>query len=339
MSESESSLRAALAEWGIVPASLRRTDSGINNLLYLVEADGMRYVLRAYRDSTSFGRPAYEHGLLGVVGSRDLPFLVPEVVRTKSGETLVSFDGLEVSLYREIPGVSPERGSLRDVESCGVALGRLDIALSEVEPPKNCEPRPVFGDLDRVGSTATDASLVPDRLPIPDESKESLRRLFEDVRGLIPGLHARLPHQIVHSDPSYGNVLMSGGNVAGILDFEFAAPDLRVLDLASGLDTFCLYESRNELVWPLVRSFSRGYLREVELTPPEIEAIPILLIIRQTTMLLHAISKGDSSEIPSRCENVLRLRDWIGRNGAKLVREVERASHERDSIPPASPRS
>jgi len=45
--------------------------------------------------------------------------------------------------------------------------------------------------------------------------------------------------KVIHGDFTPSNTLHAGGRLTGIIDFEFAGPDARAMDVASGL-YFCL---------------------------------------------------------------------------------------------------
>lgn len=60
-----------------------------------------------------------------------------------------------------------------------------------------------------------------------------IRRKLAEVRTAARSIpRGRLDAQLVHGDWHDGNILYQGGAVSGILDFDFAHPDLPLVDVA-----------------------------------------------------------------------------------------------------------
>jgi homoserine kinase type II len=79
-----------------------------------------------------------------------------------------------------------------------------------------------------------------------------------------------LPVQIIHGDFALSNLLVEGGRVTGVLDFEVAGLDLRAAELAAAL----LMTTDTPLE---VAAFRSGY---GSLSPAEEEALPALILRR-----------------------------------------------------------
>ena len=290
-------LRAWTLPAGIVVERARR---GTNNVTWLVRVPGTgasdAFVLRLYQNTVDPAAIAYEHRLLALLARRPLSFAVPAPMPTAGGETLLSVPvagGASrralAALFPRIPGEHPRRGEPAVARACGETHGELDAALagiSDADVP--CTRRaPTYGDLACIHPLAPDPLALPHALPAPAEDTARLRRLLEEAAGQAPALYRSLPRQIIHSDFGTGNVLMMDGRVTGVLDFEFAAPDLRAMDWAVGLLHSAYAGVPPERLWDNLDAFGRGYASRIRLLPEEARALPALLRLRRVVSLIH----------------------------------------------------
>ena len=86
----------------------------------------------------------------------------------------------------------------------------------------------------------------------------------------------RIPKAAIHGDLFRDNVLFSGGRVAGIIDFGFAATDYLAYDLAIAVNDWC-NRADDELDAGRTRAFIGGYESHRPLSPDERDVWPTLL--------------------------------------------------------------
>jgi Ser/Thr protein kinase RdoA (MazF antagonist) len=331
-SAEDAAVRSILDEWSLpAPRTLRQAVRGTNNLSRFVDTPAGSYLLRLYQNTSDPDALRHEHALLGVLQHMGLSFAVPLPLETRTGGTLASVAGGGVAcLFPVIPGTHPERGSATATSACGEALGELDVALERVAVDPSLQRPGVYGDLYRVHPLVPNPLEMVRELPVPRADRLRLEPLFGELLALVPGLYKRLPRQTIHGDLSPGNVLMLGERVSGLLDFEFAGPDLRALDLAVGLWGFALPARGTGSGWRLVGAFARGYRRRVALERAEVEALPMLLRLRDATSLVHwagrlRLGLTTGEDIARRARGVLELDGWLAEHGAELVRRVDAA--------------
>jgi Ser/Thr protein kinase RdoA (MazF antagonist) len=84
-----------------------------------------------------------------------------------------------------------------------------------------------------------------------------------------------LPEQLIHADLHFDNVLVEGGNVTGLLDFEFAARDWRACEVAVGLSKYIALPDIEPVFVEWVDGFVAGGGR---LTLEEVELVPDLIV-------------------------------------------------------------
>jgi Ser/Thr protein kinase RdoA (MazF antagonist) len=129
--------------------------------------------------------------------------------------------------------------------------------------------------------------------------------------------------QICHNDCGPGNALALNGKVSAILDFEFAGPDRRAIDVAVGWywSVGPAWSSGNEL--PIIRAFLEGYTAVTPLSPLEIEAMPCLARLQRYASVVHWTGRhiaGTSTDERTR-EQVQRTLDldlWLDAHAQDL---------------------
>jgi homoserine kinase type II len=308
------------------PARIEPIEGGFNNRSYLVQTGSRSYVLKLYQNAGMDVRLRFEHELLRTLDGAGLPFAVPAPMVSRSGTTTVEHDGGLglVALFHRIPGLAAERGNAEVAARCGQALGVLDVALAQISlDPAIAVPR-------AVGSLADEHPTVPD-------ITASVNRIFRDrveARALISVLEraerewmratAGWPHQIIHVDLFPSNVLVEGGEVSGILDFEFAGMSHRAMDFTVGLVAFSSMNRDDGVSWSMLEAFAKGYLRELPLAEPELAAVPALVLMREAGSFVHWLGRMEQGlttrhDVHERADRILALDTWLEGNGAELV--------------------
>lgn len=306
-------------------------ESGTNNLTWRVECSGGRYVLRVYRNVGNRDHILYEHDVLQRLQGEGLSFAVPNLLPDRTSETLVSVEGADgiehvVSLFHHIPGQHPRAGDRAEAGLAGAALGELDAALAGIHPHASLPAHAMYGELDRIHGLAPNLLGVLDELqPLPD-LHATLRHFAVFTEAAIPGIYDRLPRQIIHGDLGRDNVLVHGGHITGILDFEFVALDVRAMDLAIGMYFFGINREGGALDvwWRALESFCRGYAGHVQVTLDEILALPNLMRLRNLVSLLHRAGcwrqgAATREDVLWRLQDTSRLHLWLEQHEGELV--------------------
>lgn len=328
-------LEAAIRQgWGL-PDPLRLTPlaHGTNNLVRRVETPLCAYVLRVYGNHADPARLRFEHAVLAQLQAAGLPFAVPAPIPTAAGELflrVMDARGEELAtLTALIPGEHPRRDDLAQAEAGGEAIGRLDAALARITPPDrgagvNWRSH---GDLEHCHPLVPDPSAAFAELPLPDEARRALLARYGWLVERIPSLYATLPQQLAHEDCGPSNVLMAGERVTGILDFEFCARDLRVMDLTVALSWWPIARFGTGEEWPILRAVARGYARHVALTAAEMAALPALFHLRAYTSLVHRLGRhrqglATQEDVIERADAASKREVWLATHGKRLIRTV-----------------
>ena len=312
-----------LGAWPIAATATARTPHGLNNETYFVSAAEGEFVLRVYRNTADPKRVRDEHHLLGLLATQELPFSTPMPLRTSAGDTLAVLEtdaGPRLAaMFFRIAG-EPAAGTPRDARLAGRALAQLDAALARLDLPV------------RAPAALRDVHLlVPDPTAALDDldlgpHRARTTELFERVVTSHDALVSSLPLQIVHGDFGYINVLLEDDKVTGLLDFEFAGPDMRAADLACAV-YITVVRTPDAKLWPMLDALIGGYRRSLPLDSAEAAAIPDLLLRRSAFGIVHWIGRWRSglcaSDEPiARVERGAQLGTWLDANAARVALAV-----------------
>ncbi|MEK4348252.1 phosphotransferase enzyme family protein [Paenibacillus sp. FSL P4-0184] len=283
----------AWPEWS---GTLRKRSGGWNNTTYFVENSGKCAVLRIYDTHKDRNKIEFEHAVLRQLGTRALPFKVPVPILTTTGETMIQLEenGKFACLFRYIDGESPVEEEVSYLESFGEVTGILSEVLSAIDPGLTPVYRPYY-EL-RSSYPLCSAEVIRELCLNPPEPFKDLGaelvmlyRAYRNITGSLNELEG-LPHQLVHGDLNASNLLVNiedPGKVSSLLDFEFCTYDLRVMELAVILSGLLGHAEEKKMI----RDFCRGFSRSIRLTPAEINAIPVLMLLRKIDVFLHFVTR------------------------------------------------
>lgn len=317
-----------LSAWPVEsPLSAQAIPGGNNNLSFAVVTADTQYILRVYQNNGEPNRIRYEHALLTRLEQANLPFSVPAPIPALSGSTLLPVQDdpgqTFAALFQFIPGEHPSADNLAHQRLCGAALARLDQALGQVTLDAQAA-RPSFADIARIHPAVPDPLVMLEHLPLEPPQRAQIVRIVGDLQAALPRRYQSLPRQIVHRDFDAGNVLVEGDRVSGVLDFEFAGPDVRTYDLARSLSLFTVSPWSHADGWPRVATFATGYRSHLELTPAELDALPDMMRLYRTWSLIHREGRrregrANEEDVVARANGLLRQEEWLQRRQGDFI--------------------
>ena len=325
----EEPLSDVLARYDLVPPVelFPLANSGINNWTLGVRTGAGEFVWKAYMGSIDPASIEYEHRLLAWLDAVVLSFRVAVPLPAHSGATVIFTQRGRHALFNKLPGVRPETRNLDHVEAIGAALGELHAALFHFAPAAQPDG-PCFGDLHRIHPRVPDPfNLTPEHLGLSDAAPHATllswwRDELTALRPFVDGAYRALPWQVIHGDFLAANTLFHDGRLSAVLDFEFAHPDARALDVASGLK-FSMRVWEITEPWEIARSFCRGYGRWIRLTGAEVEAVPWLIRLRDATSVVwwigRGLTMGDIGPGLERMQSSAQSTQWLEEHGRCLV--------------------
>jgi homoserine kinase type II len=321
--------------WGIAgPWRAEPLTRGTNNVVQRVVTPSDAYVLRIYSNTSDEARLDFERAVLTQLSKVGLPFALPTPLLTTDGAYVLALEagqeGGMATLTRYIPGQPPDRDNLDQATAAGEALGQLTLALATLDISAGGVSWRSSGDLAHCHPLVPDPPAAFAALPLSDERRQRLIAGYAWLIERIPDLYATLPQQLAHEDFDPGNVLMEGTRVTGVLDFEFCAHDLRVMDLTVALTWWPGLRFGTSAAWPIIMAFAQGYARSIALTGAEIEALPTLFRLRAYTSLIHRLGRARQGlsaldEALGRAEAAIAREDWVGADGDRLIETVNAA--------------
>ena len=310
---------------------------GKNEHHHVVTASGEFVVRRSYRSKTAASLEL-EHSLVGHLRSAGFP--APEVVPTRGGGTWAMVGGRLTTVWVFVPGRPFSTGEPGDLEQAARALARYHSLVADYAPP---EPMPVGEELAerlpqrvqavralaeaREASPAgAETSAVLDLLP-------SVLAEGDRVSAVLARLSPELPRTLIHGGCRRGSLRFSGTELVGVLDFDSARCEMRVLDLGIAVHDFAkLYgqpgsaDHKVALDLEVAERFLRIYRQEQALGAPEVEALPAVLVAKRLTralgryprLLAGGATPGDVAKIRLELARVRWLEASASELGAAL---------------------
>lgn len=316
-------------EWGLVgDVDAVPVQTGLNNPTFRIRVGGRHFAGRLYEnlDVSAIQR---EQALLKLLDGAGLSFRVPVPVSGRDGIKLASTPNGTFALFPWLDGQHPDPQNPQHLRSVGAAVAELDATFLRLDPLLTSMPgpvAPVHGDLTHIHPAVTDVRTLADQLsrdrPLQGCTSELtwLAAAIAACSATVPRLYRNLPVQWIHQDMALSNVLQVDGQVTGMLDFEFSDRDLRALDLVAML-TNIVSDFGEASGWRRVEALCSGYCSGVQLTQPEVEALPDLMHLRYVVSNIHGIGRWLAGLNPTE-EVVRRLQ-----NGAACDVAIQREAH------------
>lgn len=322
------------------PTQVQALTSGTNNQVLLVATALRSYVLRLLPVSSDPTRLHFEQSVLQHLAGLALPFAVPTPLLTRTGERVARVQTaageMLAVLTDHIEGRHPDHDNLPQATAAGQALALLDGALAHA-PTLLVSAGITWrssGDLAHCHPLVADPLDAIATLPLQPEQRRRLAYGYAALTERLPTLYADLPQQLVHEDYAPSNVLSDGERVTGVLDFEFCARDLRVMDMTVALSWWPEAQFGTGTEWPILDAFAHGYFQHITLSPDELAAVPTLFSLRAYSSLLHRLGRqraglSTQAAVIARAEAALQREDWLAASGQRLIDTLERCLQSR----------
>ena len=329
MDEADAGIPAAgglpLADYDLTPplevVALPHQD--VNNESVGIRTGAGNFVWKTYTSYDDAEAINYEHRLLRWLAAEGLSFAVPAPVSALDGTSLRRGVGAPrwAALTAWLPGARLDPANPDHVELLGGAAGEL-LTILQRYPPMPRPGRPLFQTLFDFPSPSLDPfALTPKGLGLPDTpGNDDLCGWWREeagrLRAFVAGPYRALPWQLCHNDVTPANVLVEAGRVSAMLDFEFAAPAARALDVAMGLRmTMRVWQDPEP--WAAVGRFCRGYARWLPMTEAEARALPWLMRLRGALTVLWWLGRrgrpDDGPIVLDRIGYVRNVVRWLQR--------------------------
>lgn len=240
-------------------------------------------------------------------------------VKTKEGQDFFQDGDRFYALLNRVEGryLTPEERYTHHREQIGEkygkAIGKLHCALNELEDELVLNDNNLYNTVVDWAMPETKRIMEQWNSPLPEQ-------FFEEYKVNFGALYHKLPIQIIHRNPNPTNILFSGNDVSGFIDFDISERNVRIFDpcyCATGI----LSES-SKIVdgyekWPeILKGIINGYSSVCPLSDEE--KASILYIIYSIQMIFIAWLNGRDEEKSIAMEN-RKMLIWIWENSDKLV--------------------
>jgi homoserine kinase type II len=258
---------------------------GAKNLHLRVEAEDGTFFLRRSHRTKAQEELRFQLDLLRTLNERGHP--VPLPVLTSGGDDHVELNERLWVLTKAIEGSPYDEQSPAHLRAFGRTVARYHQLVDDM-PAGAGEPA-ILGELRQRSAEVTVDPKVSDRAV----------EVVAELDALLPDL----PRVVVHGGARRGSVLFRGPEVVGVLDFDSAHPDVRVLDVAVAVhDVGKVYTQKGADDHKVALDLSRvarlleAYSEIGSLTPAEQAALPLLLEAKRLKRALGRLQRRQDGD-------------------------------------------
>jgi Ser/Thr protein kinase RdoA (MazF antagonist) len=240
--------------------SIEPVEGGYVNKVYRVEARDGLFALRVYSPLTTPEMACAEHALLARVAAHmpEVPAPIPAPALNTDCPTLVS----RASLSPFIDGHLPDRTNTAHRVEAARTLGRLHTVLASLDGVPSRASHPALADLNWHENRLWE--WPAGRRIVVREAGEDAAAMIEDGLAKCETELARLARQgwarmPVHGDYYEGNLILAGGRIRGVVDWDEFRVDWRAWEASNALWSFCRNAASDGFDRDATRSFLAAY--------------------------------------------------------------------------------
>jgi homoserine kinase type II len=278
----EGELRQALAYYDL--GKLRtawQIKRGFVNDNWAVEtAQGQYFLKRRHPHLHQSDLIRAQHDLMEWLWQAGFP--APAIVPTANGKTFLTLDDQFYEIHEYIEGQPYDHNRPDHLEEAATTLGRYHTCVEGFASQSLRNLGTLYSPT-ILRTTLTDLSEAwgLDRNPDLAKIAGQLEAHALDLAARLAGF-STLPHLVIHGDYYGGNLLFDGNRIVGVVDYDKARWQPRVVELAEALIYFTterpghlkhiVYSGTLDL--GVVRQFLAAYTDMVSLSKPEIYSLP-----------------------------------------------------------------
>jgi homoserine kinase type II len=308
--------------------SARRARRGFVNENWVLETTRGRYFLK--RRHPHLCNPDViraQHALIAHL--RGAGFPAPAVLPTASGASFLVLHGDCYEIQEYIEGAPYDHASPAHFREAALMLGRYHRHVQSFAPQVLCNQGELYSP--EVLSTNLAHLTRAWELEQDRDLASIARQLAAHAADLATRFarHGALPRLVIHGDYYAGNLLFEDDRIVGVVDYDKARWQPRVVELAEALIYFASPRPGHlrHLVYPgtlNLESFARflhHYAHAATLDESEDHALPdYVRCIWLSISLQRLLEKGPRpAETPEALREVLALGDWAAANTMRMV--------------------
>ena len=318
--------------------SAQRVERGYINEHWIVRTDRGRYFLKRRHPTLShLDVVLAQHALLKWLNETGFP--APSTQPTSADQTYLELQGRLYEIQEYLEGSPYDHERQEHMQEAARVLGVYHVSVQGFDPPALRKTIDLYSP--SIARTAL-ANLIETWTPATGSKLLTIVRELETHTADLEDRFARhinLPHVVIHGDYYAGNLLFDGDRIVGVVDFDKAQCQPRVVELAEALIYFASPHPGNlihlvypgVLQWKQFELFSEGYARTVDTTEMEALALPdYVRCIWLQISLQRLLEKGYQRDTaPESLQEVLELASWAQENRQRMADIIRRAAHRR----------
>ncbi|TKJ29962.1 MAG: hypothetical protein CEE40_06655 [Chloroflexi bacterium B3_Chlor] len=316
----------------------RRAHQGFVNDNWIVETTRDRYFLkRRHPRLRRAGLIHAQHQLVGLL--RRAGFPAPTIVPTVTGGTFLVLNRELYEVQEYIDGEPYDHDRPAHLEEAAQMLGQYHTHVEGFWSEALRRPGELYGPAIS-GRILTDLSEAW-QLDQDPGLKEISRQLRAEITELAVhfAAHDALPYLVIHGDYYADNLLFDGDRIVGVVDYDKASWQPRVVDLAEALIYFASPRPGHLrhlaypgfLQWGPFCRFLQSYAGAATLEEKEIDCLPDYIRAIWLSVSLRRLLEKDprpAGALEALLE-VLELAQWAKANAPQIVE----AGHTASSVP------
>jgi homoserine kinase type II len=243
--------------------SFKGIAEGVENSNYLLETTKARFILTLYEKRANPEDLPYFLEMTEHLANAGIPAPLP--IHARDGVALRTLAGRPACLISFLTGVSVKQPDNDHCAALGAMLAKMHLAADGFEGTRT-------NDLSLSGwHRLADATAA--------RADEVAPGLAEVIRAELEFLDANwpkgLPMGTTHTDLFPDNVLFTGHEITGVIDFYFGCTDMFAYDLAVCINAWC-FDAEQRFIGARAKRLTEMYDMFRDLGPDEIAALPIL---------------------------------------------------------------
>jgi homoserine kinase type II len=243
--------------------SFKGIAEGVENSNYLLETTKARFILTLYEKRANPKDLPYFLNMMEHLAEHGIPSPLP--IRARDGEALRTLQGRPACLISFLSGVSVKYPSATQCAALGAMLARMHIAADGFDEVR--ENNLSLGGWHGLADATRERA---------DEVMPGLAAMIDmELRYLDAHWPEGLPRGTIHADLFPDNVLFSGDEITGVIDFYFGCTDYFAYDIAVCINAWC-FDGEQAFDAARAKRLTELYDTHRSLTGAEVAALPTL---------------------------------------------------------------
>ncbi len=321
--------------------SARLIERGFVNQNWIIETThGQYFFKRRHPDLRNPDLILTQHALIRHL--RHLGFPVPEILTATSGDTLVALDGEFYEIQEFIEGSYFQHTKLAHLQEAAIKLGNYHACVQGFKPLELQDTGTLYDPAFLTGYLAElKDSLGGERDVLMQQIVQELETHAKDLT-ICFDKHDDLPHLFIHGDYHAGNLIFDDNHIVGVVDYDKACWQPRVVEVAEALIYFSsprpghlkhlVYSGFLE--WDKFTRFLRYYLQgigseaeDMVLRKNEVLALPDYIRCIWLCNALRDVHKKKCrfAKTSEALMELLALGNWSEANRQKMIKATRKA--------------